>query len=78
MTFPVLTQNARAYTLTGASITPGTVASTSNEQAMVGYDGALYLEHPEPGMAVEVSGVCKAVLPSALPGVEAVVEVRCN
>ncbi|KRG47793.1 fimbria/pilus outer membrane usher protein [Stenotrophomonas geniculata] len=78
VTFPVLTQNARAFTLTGASIAPGTLASTPNEQAMVGYDGALYLEHPEPGMAVEVSGVCKAVLPSALPGVEAVVEVRCN
>ncbi|WP_164094195.1 fimbria/pilus outer membrane usher protein [Stenotrophomonas maltophilia] len=78
VTFPVLTQNARAFTLTGASIAPGTVASTPNEQAMVGYDGALYLEHPEPGMAVEVSGVCKAVLPSALPGLDEVSTVRCD
>lgn len=78
VTFPVLTQNARAFTLTGASIAPGTLASTPNEQAMVGYDGALYLEHPEPGMAVEVSGVCKAVLPSPLQGIGVVAEVRCD
>lgn len=78
VTFPVLTQNARAFTVTGASIAPGTLASTPNEQAMVGYDGALYLERPEPGMAVEVSGVCKAVLPSPLPGVDEVAKLRCN
>jgi len=78
VTFPVLTRNARAFTLTGASIAPGTLASTPNEQAMVGYDGALYLEHPEPGMAVEVSGVCKAVLPSPLQGIGVVAEVRCD
>ncbi|MCF3490944.1 hypothetical protein GUV62_04365 [Stenotrophomonas maltophilia] len=78
MTFPVLTRNARAFTLTGASIAPGILASTPNEQAMMGYDGALYLEHPEPGMAVEVSGVCKAVLPSPLPGLDEVAELRCN
>ncbi len=78
VTFPVLTQHARAFTLTGDSIAPGTVASTPNEQAMVGYDGALYLEHPEPCLAVEVSGVCKAVVPSPLPGVDEVAELRCN
>jgi len=78
VTFPVLTQNARAFILTGPIIAPGTVASTPNEQAMVGYDGALYLEHPEPRMAVEVSGVCKAVLPSPLPGVDEVAKLRCN
>ncbi|OMG05156.1 hypothetical protein LN96_10260 [Xanthomonas citri pv. citri] len=78
VTFPVLTQNARAFTLTGASIAPGTLASTPNEQAMVGYDGALYLEHPEPGMAVEVAGVCKAVLPSPLPSVDEVATVACR
>jgi outer membrane usher protein FimD/PapC len=78
VTFPVLTQNARAFILTGPIIAPGTVASTPNEQAMVGYDGALYLEHPEPGMAVEVSGVCIAVLPSPLPAVEEVADLMCN
>lgn len=78
VTFPVLTQNARSFTLTGATIEPGTVATTPNEQAMVGYDGALYLEHPESGMAVEVSGVCKAGLPSLLPSIEVVVELRCD
>jgi len=78
ITFPVLTQNARAFTLTGANIAPGTVAFTPNEQVMVGYDGALYLEHPEPGMAVEVSGVCKAVLPSPLLGVDQVRQLVCK
>lgn len=77
-TFPVLTRNARAFTLTGASITPGTRASTPNEQVMVGYDGALYLEHPEPRMVVEVSGVCKVMLPSPLPGVDKVRQLVCK
>ncbi|KDE89395.1 fimbrial biogenesis outer membrane usher protein [Stenotrophomonas maltophilia] len=78
VTFPVLTQNARAFTLTGASIAPGTLASTPNEQAMVGYDGALYLEHPEAGMTVDVAGGCKAVLPSPLPGVDQVRQLVCK
>lgn len=78
VTFPVLTQNARSFVLIGTAIQPGTMATTPNEQAMVGYDGALYLEHPESGMAVEVSGVCKAVLPSPLPGVDEVAGLRCN
>ncbi|MBN5086733.1 hypothetical protein JY460_01180 [Stenotrophomonas maltophilia] len=67
VTFPVLTRNAWASTLTGATIEQGSMASTPKESAIVGYDGALYLEHPEPGMVVEVSDVCKAVLPSPLP-----------
>lgn len=29
-------------------------------------------------MAVEVSGVCNAVLPSPLPGVDEVADLRCN
>jgi hypothetical protein len=49
VTFPVLTQNARSFTLPGAAIVPGTVANTPSEQAVVGYDGALYLEHPRRG-----------------------------
>lgn len=40
--------------------------------------GGVYLGHPEPVMAVEVSGVCKAVPPSPLPGVDAVADLRCN
>jgi len=78
VTFPVLTQNARSFVLIGSAVRHVTVATTSTEQAVVGYDGALYLEHPESGMAVEVSGVCKAVLPSPLPSIEVVVEARCD
>jgi outer membrane lipoprotein SlyB len=53
-------------------------AATPNEQVMVGLDGALYLEHPEPRMVVELWGVCKAVLPSPLPGVDEVRQLVCN
>ncbi|KQR18551.1 hypothetical protein ASF90_03540 [Xanthomonas sp. Leaf148] len=76
--FPVPTQDARAFTLTGSAIEPGIMASTNSEQAMVGYDGALYFEHPEPGMAVDVAGVCRAVLPSPLPGVDEVGSIQCG
>lgn len=54
--FPVLTETARSYTRTGATIPPGTVACTSREATQVGFDGALYLQHPEPGQVVEVKG----------------------
>lgn len=58
--FPVITETARSYILTGAAIPPGTVAITPRETAQVGFDGALYLQHPEPGQVVEVTGGCKA------------------
>ncbi len=48
-----------------------------NKQAVVGFDGALYLEHSGPCMAVEVPGLCKAVLPSPLPGVDQVERILC-
>lgn len=77
VTFPVLTQNARAFALTGKAIPPGSMATTSTEQAVVGFDGALYLEHPGAGQVVDVPGVCRAVLPSPLPGVEEVGSLPC-
>jgi hypothetical protein len=54
--FPVLTETARSYTLTGASIPPGAVAGTPRETTQVGFDGALYLQHPEPSQLIEVQG----------------------
>lgn len=78
VTFPVLTQNARSFTLTGKAIPPGSMATTSTEQAMVGYEGSLYLEHPGAGQGVEVPGVCKAVLPSPLPDAQQVAALDCD
>lgn len=75
---PVLTETARSYTLTGAAIPPGTVATTSRETTQVGFDGALYLQHPEPGQVVEVAGVCKAQLPKDLGSAQTVVSLACQ
>jgi len=76
--FPVLTESARSYTLTGTAIPPGTVATTPRETTQVGFDGALYLQHPEPGQVVEVTGVCKAQLPKDLGSAQTVVSLACQ
>lgn len=76
--FPVLTETARAYTLTGTAIPPGTIARTARETTQVGFDGALYLQHPEPGQAVEVTGGCKAELPTDLGAAQRVVRLACQ
>lgn len=78
VTFPVLTQNARGFTLTGAIIAPGAVAITPNERAVVGYDGALYLEHPAPSLRIEVPGICRGVLSPRLSRVEGVQAIPCQ
>jgi len=44
----------------------------------VGFDGALYLQHPEPGQMVEVTGVCKAQLPKDLGSAQTVVSLACH
>ncbi|NMI28655.1 hypothetical protein FCG19_22055 [Xanthomonas hortorum pv. vitians] len=77
VTLPVLTQNAKGFVLDGAPIPP-VIASTPNEKAMVGYDGLLHLEHPDPGMEVQVLGVCRAVLHSPPPGAGKVKTVLCQ
>jgi len=78
LTFPVLTETARSYILTGVAIPPGTVAQTVRETTQVGFDGALYLQHPEPGQVVEVTGVCKAQLPPDLGSAQTVVSLACQ
>lgn len=76
--FPVLTETARTYTLTGTAIPPGTIARTARETTQVGFDGTLYLQHPEPGQVVEVTGVCKAQLPADLGSAQTVVHLVCQ
>lgn len=78
LTFPVLTETARTFRLTGAAIEAGTVAKTANETTQVGYDGVLYLEQPRPGQTVDVEGVCKAQLPADLGAAQTVAEVACR
>jgi outer membrane usher protein FimD/PapC len=78
LTFPVLTETARTFRLTGPAIEAGTVAKTATETTQVGFDGVLYLEHPEPGQVVEVAGVCRARLPADLGSAQTVVSLACQ
>ena len=78
LTFPVLTETARTFRLTGPAIEAGTVAKTATETTQVGYDGVLYLEQPHPGQTVEVEGVCKAQLPAELWSAQSVVQLICQ
>jgi outer membrane usher protein FimD/PapC len=76
--FPIPTERARTYTLTGTAIPSGTTAQTARETTQVGFDGALYLQHPEPGQVVDVVGVCKAQLPADLGSAQMVVQLTCQ
>lgn len=78
VTFPVLTRNARAFTLTGTTIVPGTAATTPHERTVVGYDGLIYLERPETGAILEVEGACRAVIPFPLSSETAVTRLLCR
>lgn len=49
---------ALTYRLTGQADEAGSLTKPAAETPHVGYDGVLYLEHPEPGQWVEVTGVC--------------------
>lgn len=60
------------------AIPPGTIAQTGRETTQVGFDGALYLQHPEPGQVVEVTGGCKAQLPPDLGSAQTVVSLACQ
>lgn len=80
--FPVLTHEGRAFVLQRAMpIESGAVAKTDREVAVVGFDGALYLEHPKPGQTISVSdgkGSCSATLPTPLPGWQDTLTIECR
>lgn len=78
MSFPLQTEQARTFRLTGPSIEPGSEATTSAESTLVGFDGVLYLEQPEPGQRVIVQGTCTAVLPEDLGNGESITPIECN
>lgn len=78
VTLPVRTQNARAFTLTGKTIPPGSMAATSTERVVVGFDVALYLEYPKPGQIVTIGTVCIATLPSPLEELDKVAFIPCQ
>ncbi|MCD9126046.1 fimbria/pilus outer membrane usher protein [Luteimonas sp. C4P040a] len=66
VSFPVRTNSARTFRVTGVAIAPGTRAKTEREETQVGFDGVVYLEHSEPGQAIDVEGVCMATVPNEL------------
>src|SRR5690606_15006808 len=75
-TFKVLAHDARAFVVHRASpIEPGTRVQSDTEDATVGFDGALYLEHPVPGQRltiIDATGTCSMSLPDPLPSWDAV------
>lgn len=73
--FPALTEAARTYVLTGTAMPHETIAQTARETTQVGFDGALYLQHPKLGQVIEVAGVCKAQLPADLGSAQTVVQL---
>lgn len=75
--FPVVTEQARTFRLTGTTIAPGATATTAREQTQVGFDGILHLEHPEPGMVVEVKGICRVTLPSVRFDTSQIAPLHC-
>lgn len=70
---PVLTETARSCALTGAAITPGTVAQNTRETTKAGFDGALYLQQPPAGTGGRGERVCNAQLPVNLGSAQSVV-----
>lgn len=78
LTFPLVTDGARTFRLTGTAMEPGTTATTPAESTLVGFDGVLYLEQPQPGMAVHVEGACTATLPQDLGNAESVSTIACQ
>lgn len=60
-------QNARSFRLrrNNEDIAMGTMLS--DNETMVGYDGEVYLDNPQPLQTLVVEGVCKAVLPKVMP-----------
>ncbi|MGN6111733.1 MAG: fimbria/pilus outer membrane usher protein [Luteimonas sp.] len=81
-TFKVLAHDARAFVVHRASpIEPGTQVQSETETATVGFDGALYLEHPVPGQRLtlaDATGTCSMSLPTPLPSWEAVPTLECQ
>jgi outer membrane usher protein len=81
-TFEVLAHDARAFVVHRATtIEPGTQVQSDTETATVGYDGALYLEHPVPGQRLtltDATGTCTMNLPTPLPYWEAVPTLECQ
>lgn len=81
-TFKVLAHDARAFVVHRASpIEPGTQVQSDTETATVGFDGALYLEHPAPGQQLTITdatGTCSMRLPDPLPSWDAVPTLECQ
>ena len=81
-TFKVLAHDARAFVVHRATpIEAGTRVQSDTEEAAVGFDGALYLEHPVPGQQLTITdetGTCSMRLPSPLPSWETVPTLECQ
>ena len=70
------TENARSFRLIheGDDVPMGKMLTNGT---MVGYFGEVFLDNPQPGQAIEVEGLCKAVLPDTLPEFSETPTVEC-
>lgn len=80
-TFKVLAHDARAFFVHRATpIEPGTAITSDTETTQVGFDGALYLEHPKPRQRLTITdhaGTCSITLPEKLPNWEEQPTLEC-
>lgn len=68
--FPVVSSTARAFVLQrdGQPLPLDTVLQAGEQQALVGYDGLLYLQQAIPGQVWEAEGLgCRVRIPDPLP-----------
>lgn len=83
VTFPVATMNARSFVIKsqGAVVPAGSLAKSETETTQVGFDGELFLEHPQPGQKIAViltTGTCSARLPQPLPAFGSPTVLTCE
>lgn len=81
--FPVNGLNARIFIVQkdGKLIEAGSEAKSDSEEAIVGFDGELFLEKPKAGQLITITskqGVCKAQLPDELPKFEEPTAIHCK
>jgi outer membrane usher protein len=80
--FTVLAHDARAFTVhRAAPIEPGTVAQSAAGDTMIGFDGALFLEHPRASQRLTITdkaGSCSITLPAPLPAWDEQPTLECQ
>lgn len=84
VTFPVSSMSARSFVVwKGGQVVPaGAAAKSDAETTQVGFDGELFLEHPQPNQAIAVTlpsgSRCAVTLPKVLPDFGSPARLECE